>query len=84
VYEQPAYQKMARKAAKIMVAAERDAIPANDIALATQKILERTKNRTAYHFGKGAVVSRILSCLPSRFADRLITGSLMKTKKQPS
>lgn len=81
-YKHPPYQRMAHKVQRNMKRAERDAIPAADIAAAVQEILERNTNRTAYYFSKGALTSRILASLPARMADRLIVGALMKPAKR--
>ncbi len=77
-YNVETYQKMAINAGKIMAAAERDAIPADDIARAVQSVLARPRNRTAYHFSRGALTARILAALPDRWSDRLILRALMK------
>ena len=69
---------MADNARKIMKAAERDALPASVIADRVHAILSTHNTRSAYHIGKGAIVSRILAMLPSRISDKLITRSLMK------
>jgi short-subunit dehydrogenase len=77
-YNHEPYDLMAHNARKVMAEAERDAIPAQDIADAVLQILSRPKNRVAYHFSKGAVMSRILAALPARWTDRLIAKALMK------
>ena len=81
LYTHPPYQQMAKNAAKILQAAERDAIPARDIAIAVTEVLQGHRKRTAYHFSKGALAARILAVLPSRMADRIITNALMKPSK---
>ncbi len=75
------YQRMSDMAGRIMRAAERDAIPARDIAVAVADVLQGKKKRTAYHFSKGKITARVLAMLPPRLADRLITGALMKPSK---
>lgn len=77
-YNHEPYDQMAHNARVVMAGAERDAIPAQDIADAVFQILSRPKNRVAYHFSKGAVISRVLAALPARWTDRLITKALMK------
>ncbi|MEP5762301.1 MAG: SDR family NAD(P)-dependent oxidoreductase [Litoreibacter sp.] len=81
VYQHQSYQLMSDNATKVIRSAERDAIPADDIAVAINQILQGQKNRTAYHFSKGAIMAQILAMLPPRIADRIITGALMKPAK---
>ncbi len=76
-YDDAAYQKMASKVRRIMRRAERDALPASAIANTVMDILAGRKKRVAYHLSKGAWISRFLAVLPARWADRLITNSLM-------
>lgn len=78
-YDHRPYQQMSDGATKVMEAAERDAIPAHDIAVAIEQVLRGQKTRTAYHFSKGAIAARILAALPARMTDRIITGTLMKS-----
>ncbi|MEP1612717.1 MAG: SDR family NAD(P)-dependent oxidoreductase [Roseobacter sp.] len=77
-YNHEPYDLMAHNARNVMAEAERNAIPAQDIADAVLQILSRPKNRVAYHFSRGAVTSRILAALPARWTDRLIAKALMK------
>ncbi len=76
-YDDAAYQKMATKARRIMARAEKDALPASAIAETVIDIFAGRKKRVAYHLSKGAWVSRFLAVLPARWADHLITQSLM-------
>jgi NAD(P)-dependent dehydrogenase (short-subunit alcohol dehydrogenase family) len=76
-YDDVAYQRMATKARRIMRRAEKDALPASAIANTVIDIFAGRKKRVAYHLSKGAWVSRFLAVLPARWADRLITNSLM-------
>jgi NAD(P)-dependent dehydrogenase (short-subunit alcohol dehydrogenase family) len=78
-YDHLSYQQMSDGATKIMEAAERGAIPARDIAEAIEQVLQGQKTRTAYHFSKGAIASRILAALPSRMTDRIIIRALTKS-----
>jgi NAD(P)-dependent dehydrogenase (short-subunit alcohol dehydrogenase family) len=76
-YDDETYQIMATKARRIMARAEKVALPANAIADTVFEILAGRKKRVAYHLSKGAWISRFLGLLPTRWADRLITRSLM-------
>lgn len=77
-YDHAPYQLMAHNARAIIAGAKRDAIPSKDIAEAVLQILSRSRNRTAYHFSKGALLSRLLAGLPARWVDRMMTRALMK------
>lgn len=76
-YDDVAYQQMAKKVRRIMARAEKDALPASAIADTVIDIFAGRKKRVAYHLSKGAWISRFLAVLPARWADRLITNSLM-------
>jgi NAD(P)-dependent dehydrogenase (short-subunit alcohol dehydrogenase family) len=76
-YDDAAYRKMAAKARRIMARAEKDALPASAITNTIIDILAGRKKRVAYHLSKGSWISLFLSVLPTRWADRLITRSLM-------
>lgn len=77
-YANSVYSTMAGNARRIMQAGAADALPASAIARLAQKILEKRRCKTSYTLGRGAFIASVLSRLPARLADQLITRALLK------
>ncbi len=71
------YRTMAASSRRIMIAAQKDAFPAETISKLVHKIIESRRPKCAYIVNKNKWIPTLLAnYLPARFVDRLIWRSL--------